>query len=175
MTAKTSQESSAFADAIDQRVRLHDVSWADYEALLRARGEQSGVRVSYLEGELELMTPSVDHESLKKRLARLIEAYAEEADIELEGFGSWTVKSEHKKRGVEADECYVIGPITEPPRIPDIAVEVVIVCEVDLAHATGAQTPQDRVVGELLSDQPCPPREVDDLGGAGPASMRKAA
>jgi Uma2 family endonuclease len=90
---------------IDQRVRLHGVSWQDFEALLAMRGDNGAVRVSYLEGELELMAPSIDHENLKTRLARLLEAYAEERGIELEGFGSWTLKTEALARGAEADEC----------------------------------------------------------------------
>ena len=52
----------------DQRVRLHDVGWREYESLLTIRGEQSGVRLTYLEGELELTTPSIEHEALKTRL-----------------------------------------------------------------------------------------------------------
>jgi len=110
---------------LDQHIRLHSVSWRDYEALLAMRGDNGGVRIAYLEGELELMTPSRDHESLKKMLARLIEAFAEERDIELEGIGSWTLKQSAKKRGVEPDECYVVGIRSEPPPVPDIAIEVV--------------------------------------------------
>ncbi len=113
------------SEHIDQRVRLHDVSWKDYETLLGMRGENGGVRITYLRGELELMTPSIYHESLKKRLARLLEAYADEVGIELDGYGSWTLKKEIKERGVEADECYVLGPTEAPPEIPDIAIEVV--------------------------------------------------
>ncbi|MCB1876462.1 MAG: Uma2 family endonuclease [Chromatiales bacterium] len=110
---------------IDQRVLLHGVSWEDYEAILAIRGEALVPRMTYLEGELELMSPSVDHEGLKKRLARLIEAFAEERGITLEGFGSWTVRSKPKRRGAEADECYILGvPESEPIR-PDIAIEVV--------------------------------------------------
>ena len=52
--------------AFDQRVILHDVSWAQYEAALAIRGDSSGTRIAYLEGELELMTPSVSHEFIKK-------------------------------------------------------------------------------------------------------------
>jgi Uma2 family endonuclease len=125
MVQASSKQLGITAQRIDQRVHLHDVSWKDYQALLAACGDQCGVRVTYLEGELELMTPSADHESLKKRLARLLEAFAEVKGIELEGFGSWTIKSEADKRGVEADESYVIGPLTGAPRIPDIAIEVV--------------------------------------------------
>ncbi len=125
MPSPAAQQTPHPRDNLDQRVCLHDIAWADYEALLAARGDQPGVRVTYLEGELELMTPSVHHESLKTRLARLVEAYAEEAGIALEGFGSWTVKSPATRRGAEVDECYVIGPFTELPEIPDVAIEVV--------------------------------------------------
>lgn len=109
----------------DQHIRLHNVSWRDYEALLAMRGDNGGVRVAYLDGELELMTPSRDHESIKKMLARLIEAFAEEQDIALEGIGSWTLKQSAKARGVEPDECYIVGNRVEPPEYPDIAIEVV--------------------------------------------------
>jgi Uma2 family endonuclease len=110
---------------IDQRVRLHDIDWEGYESFLTLRGEQGGTRVTYLDGELELMSPSINHEIFKKTLARLLEAYAEERGIELNGYGSWTVKSPVTKRGVEADECYVVGQRDTPPEIPDIAIEVV--------------------------------------------------
>jgi len=118
-------EYTEHTEPIDQRVRLHDISWEDYEALLAMRGESSALRVTYLEGELEIMAPSLNHEFLKKRLARLLEAYAEVMGIELEGYGSWTVKKEQKQRGVEPDECYVIGVGETPPERPDIAIEVV--------------------------------------------------
>lgn len=125
MIPAASHASAATAGQVDQRVHLHGISWAAYETLLAARGDQGGVRITYLDGELELMTPSVNHEALETQLARLLETYAETVGIELEGFGSWTVRSERAGRGVEADECYVIGPLTAPPPIPDIAIEVV--------------------------------------------------
>ena len=110
---------------VDQRVILHGVSWRDYEAMLAMRGESSGTRVAYLQGELELMAPSQDHEYLKTMLARLLEAYAEERNLIMDGAGSWTIKQEAKKRGVEPDECYILNEKDEPASIPDIAIEVV--------------------------------------------------
>lgn len=112
-------------ERIDQRVRLHGIDWEGYESFLALRGEQGGTRVTYLNGELELMSPSINHEIFKKTLARLLEAYAEERDIELNGYGSWTVKSAKDKLGVEADECYVVGLQDTPPEIPDLAIDVV--------------------------------------------------
>lgn len=108
--------------SIDQHVVLRGVSWDDYEAVLAIRGESSAVRIAYLEGALELMSPSRDHELLKTKLARIVEAYAEELGIELEGYGSWTLKQRDKERGVEPDECYSIGSAGE---VPDLALEVI--------------------------------------------------
>ena len=106
----------------DQRVILHGVTWSQYETLLEIRGDQAGVRMTYLEGELELMSPSRDHEWTKKLLGRLLEAYAEERELELEGYGSMTMRSAPKERGVEPDECYALG---DPKEHPDIAIEVI--------------------------------------------------
>jgi Uma2 family endonuclease len=111
------------ADRIDQRVTLHGITWDEYEAFLAMRGESSALRVTYLEGELEIMAPSRDHENLKTRLARLVEAWAEETDRPLEGAGSWTVRKRAKERGAEADECYFV--LGERDDRPDIAIEVV--------------------------------------------------
>jgi Uma2 family endonuclease len=112
---------------LDQRIRLHGLTWDDYEALLAMRGESSAVRITYLEGEVELISPGRPHETQKKKLARLCEAWAEEKAIMLEGFGSWTLKQREVERGAEADECYVVGrpESDEAIQVPDFAIEVV--------------------------------------------------
>ena len=110
---------------IDQRVLLRGVAWGDYLRLLELRGERAVPRLTYLDGELELMSPSVDHEGMKKRLARLLEDYARICHIPLEGFGSWTLHSEQQQRGAEADECYLIGPLTGTPTRPQFAIEAI--------------------------------------------------
>lgn len=111
----------------DDRIVLRGVDWSVYEALVAARGDERGPRMTYLEGTLELMSPSDDHEWIKKTLARLLEAYALERALPLEGYGAWTVKKKEKKRGLEPDECYVLGPShkVRPIERPDIAIEVV--------------------------------------------------
>ncbi|MBI4613536.1 MAG: Uma2 family endonuclease [Planctomycetes bacterium] len=107
----------------DQRVFLEGVSWEMYEKLLELRGERPRPRMIYLEGVLELMTTSWDHEWYKKTLARILEAYADELGLEFTGVGSMTLKVKRKKRGLEPDECYEVGPETK--RRPDLAVEVI--------------------------------------------------
>ncbi|AUB80986.1 Uma2 family endonuclease [Candidatus Thiodictyon syntrophicum] len=125
MSTTTPTRCNTPGETLDQRVQLHGIRWQDYEALLAMRGESSGTRLTYLDGEVELMTPAIDHETQKTLLGRLIETYAEERGLELQGCGSWTVRKEAKARGVEADECYVLGVWTAPPTIPDLAVEVI--------------------------------------------------
>lgn len=113
---------------VDQRVFLHDVSWDVYKALDAARGESAVPRITYLDGVVELMSPGISHERIKKTLARLVEAFADARDLDLRGYGSWTLKKKRKKRGAEADECYILGPGPEDrkgKRVPDLAIEVV--------------------------------------------------
>jgi Uma2 family endonuclease len=121
--ASTSAAPPAATRTEDQRVTLNDVTWSDFELILQIRGDRAGVRMTYLNGVLELMTPSVDHEGIKKTIARLLEAYAEEKGIPFNGFGSWTLKNARRARALEPDECYSLSP--GRPASPDLAIEVV--------------------------------------------------
>jgi Uma2 family endonuclease len=112
------------ASDADHIVHLHGVSWADYLRVLRIRGEHSAPRITYLEGELEIMSPSRNHESIKSRIGLLVAAYCLENDIEFSPFGSWTLKRKPVERGAEPDECYVFGEHPNPKH-PDLAIEVV--------------------------------------------------
>jgi Uma2 family endonuclease len=109
---------------VDQRVILYDVTWEDYERLLAIRGESARPRITYLEGALELMSPSTNHEEQKKTLARLLEAWSDAVGIPLDGIGSWTLKDRRVKRGCEPDECYRRGD-GRRGEFPDFAIEVV--------------------------------------------------
>ena len=72
------------------------------------------------------MAPSNEHEEAKTRLARLVEAWSEEAGVDLDGVGSWTIKKELVERGAEPDECYIVlERHTTKPSVPDFAIEVV--------------------------------------------------
>lgn len=118
---------AASPDDADQWVLLTGVTWEQYEALLALFGDDPpGIRMAYLEGTLEIMSPSTRHERVKKIVARLVEAYALERDVPLNGLGSATFRKMAKERGVEPDECYVFGEDDDDKEFPDIAFEVVI-------------------------------------------------
>ena len=109
----------------DHYVHLYGVTWADYLRLLEIRGDRSAPRITYLEGTLEIMSPSRTHEEIKSYIGRLVEAWCLEDGIEFTPYGSWTLKNKREKRGAEADECYVFGPEPKRKRRPDLAIEVI--------------------------------------------------
>lgn len=114
-------EVSGFSAEQEQRVILPSVSWQQYEGLLSTLGDYPGLRLLYLQGNLEIFMPSPEHEMLKKVIARLLERYAEEVDIQLHGYGSTTLRLEAKARGLEPDECYCVQELKD---LPDFAIEV---------------------------------------------------
>ena len=107
----------------EQRLCLESVTWQQYDSLVSLFINQfSALRMTYLEGSLELVITSPEHERLKKIIARLIEAFAE-ADIELNGYGSATLRQKVVARGLDPDECYSLGELGDAP---DIAIEIVL-------------------------------------------------
>lgn len=116
-----------------RQLTLRDVSWSLYQHILREVGHRR-IRVTFDEGNLEIMYPTDLHECVKKILARLIEFYAGVMGIEIEGFGSTTFDREDLHKGLEPDECYFVAHAAnvagrrdlnwevDPP--PDLAIEV---------------------------------------------------
>jgi Uma2 family endonuclease len=105
----------------EQRMLL-SVSWTEY-LQMRALLDDGNLRMTYLKGSLELMSPSPQHEIWKKSIARFVELYCHIRGIELHAYGSTTFKRELKERGAEPDECYSIGK--ELKDYPEIALEVI--------------------------------------------------
>lgn len=110
-------------DDPEERFTRSEVNWQQYEAVLAKLQDNNHYRVTYLDGILEIVSPSIRHEKLKKRLATLVEFYLLKKRIKHTPMGSPTVRKRLKKAGAEPDECYCIG---EEKSIPDLAIEVVI-------------------------------------------------
>jgi Uma2 family endonuclease len=113
-----------FVPTADQRVVMYGVTWAHFEAQLALRGDASSPRISYLDGAMELMSPSKDHERVKSYIGRLIECFALETGLDLSPYGGWTLKKAPKQAGVEPDECYLLGS-DQTRQTPDLVIEVV--------------------------------------------------
>ena len=111
-------------DEHDHIILIRNATWADYQRHLELRGDKPVPRISYLEGTLELMSPSRIREWQKSVIGRLVEGWCFETGVEISPYGSWTLEKKEEERGVEPDECYVVGNDPEPER-PDLAIEVV--------------------------------------------------
>ncbi|WP_341732277.1 Uma2 family endonuclease [Microcoleus sp. EPA2] len=108
----------------EQRVVLEGVSWQQYELLLATFGDDfPALRLSYLEGMLEIMSTSPLHEELKKMIGMLMEAYFQDTGTRFHAIGSATFRKVSKQRGLEPDECYCLG---QKKDFPDLAIEVVL-------------------------------------------------
>ena len=124
---------SSALQTTDTQVFLSDIDWDTYEKL-RASERNRNIRMTYDDGELELMSPSKLHERIAELLGVLICVWTEELDIAMQGCGSMTFKRKDLKKGFEPDKCYYIQHeavardreeldlLIDPP--PDLAVEV---------------------------------------------------
>jgi Uma2 family endonuclease len=107
----------------EDRYLTTGVSWQQYEALLVKLGDCPGFRTTYLDGVLEIVSPSLRHESVKSRIGDLLFVYFLETDTAYYPKGSTTLRQQESRGGTEADESYCIGTDNI---VPDLAIEVVI-------------------------------------------------
>jgi Uma2 family endonuclease len=112
----------------ERRFVLHGVPWWMYVALRDATESQGRLKLTYLAGDLELTSPSMLREDAKTIIARLIEVWAMERDVDLRGLGGATFRSEVRERGLEPDEWYKLGKLDDDD-VPDIAIEVIVSSE----------------------------------------------
>jgi Uma2 family endonuclease len=113
---------------------MYNIGWQGYNKILEVVGNRE-YRITYSQGNLELMSPLPVHERYKHVFACFFAMMA----LEIESFhvvalASTTFRREDLDRGIEPDECYYITSPVEitgneafdlsrnPP--PDLAVEV---------------------------------------------------
>ena len=97
---------TALAGLADHDERSHEDHFAhlrgatreDYQRILRIRGDRSAPRISYLEGLLEIMSPSRSHESIKSVIGRFVEGWCLEHGVQFSTHGSWTLENKATER-----------------------------------------------------------------------------
>lgn len=91
----------------EQRIVLQGIDWKTYLRIDQAFGNDSrpGTRLNYLDGALEIMTTSSDHERIKTIIGHCLEHYCVERDIWFTAQGQMT-RQVRKDRAAEADESY---------------------------------------------------------------------
>ncbi|PYS50033.1 MAG: hypothetical protein DMG13_22125 [Acidobacteria bacterium] len=111
-----------------------EVSWEQYEGLLEDLVNRPGLRVSYDDGRLEIVSPLPEHEDYKDFVSHAVRAISDELGIELEPRGSSAWKRRIFRKGAEPDTCFYVANahrIIGKPKIdlesdppPDIGVEI---------------------------------------------------
>jgi Uma2 family endonuclease len=106
------------------RVMLRGISWEGYLQIDSAIGERSGVRLLYLNGDLEIMSPaSRQHETPKERISDLLFVYFDRMNVDYIPMGNATLRNADRSAGGEPDLSYCIGA---EKAAPDLCIEVVV-------------------------------------------------
>lgn len=116
---------------------LRDTTWRLYRAFIEEMVDRT-VRVTYLNGTMELMYPTLQQERPKKLLSQFVNSICTDRDSKIASYGSTTYFDNDLEMGFEPDECYYIAHEarmrgknsidlkTDPP--PDLAIEI------DISH-----------------------------------------
>jgi Uma2 family endonuclease len=108
----------------EERLILCGLSWQRYLALDKALGDdRPGPRFYYLDGDLEIMTTSNEHERIKKWIGDLLAIYFEETGLEIMPRGQATMRLALKQAGAEPDESWCLG---EEKEFPDLVLEIAL-------------------------------------------------
>src|SRR5712692_468427 len=123
----------------------HEVNWNEYEELLSVVGEASGLRISFDEETLQIMTLSQRHEKYSTLIERMVDRLSSFLRIKVLFYGSATMRKRERQKGVEPDACFYVQNAslvgkkeeidfnTDPP--PDVVVEI------DLHHDSISKFP----------------------------------
>lgn len=87
------------------------LTWIDWAGYLRCREalDESGVRITFDRGRMELMSPSPEHEQGKSDLGCALEVWLQEHGVDYSVGGNPTMRKESAEQGLEPDECYYLG------------------------------------------------------------------
>lgn len=106
----------------DRCLTFYGISWLQLETIEAAFTEVAGVKFFYLDGTLEIMTTSPEHEEDKRTIGLLIETYMREKNIRFYRQGGPTLGSEEKRGRKEPDESY---NLQTKKAVPDLVIEVI--------------------------------------------------
>ncbi|MEH2346721.1 MAG: Uma2 family endonuclease [Nostoc sp.] len=107
----------------EKLVTVANVSWEEFKGIETQLKDNRNVRLSYLSGILEIMSPIGDkHEYVKTTLGYLLEVYMRELGIRFYGRGGFTLEETGYASGTP-DESYCIGSNKETP---DIVIEIIV-------------------------------------------------
>lgn len=109
----------------DQRFLLPGYqTWEQFEAIEALMAEVPALQISYIDGCIELITKSSEHEKIKTNLCSLVETYFFAQGISFVHQSSSLRREEDKHISFEIEESFHIGKKKEQP---DIAIDFVMI------------------------------------------------
>lgn len=96
-------------------------NWQQFKTFQSLIEEQGGLKISYLDGVITLMSLGERHEIIKSMIAILLGIYFWQKEIEFIPVGSATRESEEKGVSFEPDESYYLY---EKKEHPDLGIEI---------------------------------------------------
>jgi Uma2 family endonuclease len=105
----------------DRHLVCGGITWQQFKLIQAGFAQSPGVRLSFYNGEIEIIMPGREHEFFKTIIGMLIELFCLETALEFEPTGSMTQEKEGEV-SAEADESYCFR---ESKPTPDLVVEVV--------------------------------------------------
>lgn len=129
----------------EERILLRNVTWETYEQLLKNYANFSAPRFTYDQGDLEIMSPSIPHETASRILSLLVNIICEEREIDVRDLGSTTHKRADLLKGVEPDGCFYIRNVDAITGVNELDLSIQpppdLVIEVDISHPSVAPLP----------------------------------
>ena len=136
-----------------QTIEIEDVSWSEFEIILKDLGEKRNTRIAYSNGVLSIMAPMPAHEIDKVCIGRCVEVLLDELERDYVSYGSTTFKNENMQKAVEPDDCFYIkyaDQMAGKRRIDlDIDPSPELAIEVDLTSKTQLEAYRGLGVAEL--------------------------
>lgn len=108
----------------EERFVLRNVTWETYEQLLKNYEGFSAPRLTYDQGDLEIMSPSIPHEAASDILRLLVNIICEERELDVRGLGSTTHKRADLLKGVEPDGCFYVQNVEAITGVEDLDLTV---------------------------------------------------
>jgi len=106
----------------NHQIIYHGVTWQQFKLIDSGFANRQGIRLSYYQGVIEIMSTSLDHEFIKTMIGALLEFYFFQKEIEFFPSGECTQEREGEL-SLQADESYSFVRLKTPP---DLSIEVVI-------------------------------------------------
>ena len=128
-------------------IEIQDVSWSEFERILKDLGDNRNTRIAYSNGTLSITAPMPKHEKSKVCIGDFVKILFDELEIDYVSYGSTTFKNEAMSKAVEPDDCFYlkhadqmasknrIDLSVDPP--PELAIEVDVTSKTQLEAYQG--------------------------------------